>query len=137
MYAKHARLTYTIANYLCTRQVLMYLIGPINQRARPTPLAGPPTILLRNKKTTRGRPTCTMYAKPLPRHTPPPPHPLLCPAQPPRLVSRFPQRKKFRGQINKMEPGLERSYNRGEPQGRSCNERGIQGKHTIATAFFV
>ena len=41
---------------------------------------------------------------PPPRH--PTPHPPPRPAQPPRLVSRFPHRKNSGGQITKMEPGF-------------------------------
>ena len=53
MYVEHARPTYTIANYLCTRQVLIYPIGPINQRARPTPLAGPPNHIASQQKNNQ------------------------------------------------------------------------------------
>ncbi|KAK3743230.1 hypothetical protein RRG08_064082 [Elysia crispata] len=90
MYAKHAWPTYTIAPILYVRETrpAYTLATTINQtRGPPPPWRAPqPYCFATTKKSTRGRPTCTMYAKPLPRH--PPPHPLPCSAQPLRLVSR-------------------------------------------------
>ena len=67
----------------------------------------------------------------------PTPTPSAMPSAAPKASFKIPAQEKIRRTDQKMEPGLERSYNRGEPQGRSCKERGIQGKHIIATAFFV